>query len=86
MKGHAVGRSEINHVSQLRLRVALPFPRFVAFALACVVAVFAAGCGGGSGSNSKITVQIIPGSTQSIDTGQSLMFSATLANDTATRA
>ena len=85
MKGHAVGRSEINHVSQLRLRVALPFPRFVAFALACVVAVFAAGCGGGSGSNSKITVQIIPGSTQSIDTGQSLMFSATLANDTANK-
>ena len=40
-------------------------------ALACIVIAFTAGCGGG-GSNAKITVQIIPGTTQMIDTGQSL--------------
>ena len=50
-------------------------------ALACIVIAFTAGCGGG-GSNAKITVQIIPGTTQMIDTGQSLTFMATLANDT----
>jgi hypothetical protein len=49
-------------------------------ALACIVIAFTAGCGGGS--SSKITVQIIPGTTQMIDTGQSLTFMATLANDT----
>jgi hypothetical protein len=50
-------------------------------ALACIAIAFAAGCGGG-GSSNKITVQIIPGTTQMIDTGQSLTFMATLANDT----
>ncbi len=50
-------------------------------AVACIVIAFTAGCGGG-GSSSKITVQIIPGTTQMIDTGQSLTFMATLANDT----
>ena len=53
-------------------------PAFLA--LACMVIPFTAGCG--SGSSTKITVQIIPGTTQMIDTGQSLTFMATLANDT----
>lgn len=52
---------------------------FIASTLVAVL--FAAGCGGGSAA-SKITVQIIPGTTQMIDTGQSLTFMATLANDT----
>ena len=50
-------------------------PAFLA--LACIAIAFTAGCGGG-GSSSKITVQIIPGTTQMIDTGQSLTFMATL--------
>lgn len=54
-------------------------PAFLA--LACVVIAFTAGCGGG-GSSSKITVQIIPGTTQMIDTGQSLTFMATVGGDT----
>src|SRR6201993_306106 len=49
--------------------------------LACIVIAFTAGCGGG-GSSNKITVEIIPGTTQMIDPGQSLTFMATLANDT----
>src|ERR1700757_4025296 len=54
-------------------------PAFIASTLVAVL--FAAGCGGGSAA-SKITVQIIPGTTQMIDPGQSLTFMATLANDT----
>jgi hypothetical protein len=38
------------------------------------------GCGGGGGSG--ITIQITPGNTQNVDQGQSLNFTATLANDT----
>ncbi len=53
-------------------------PAFLA--LACLAVAFTAGCGGGS--STKITVQIIPGSTQMIDTGQSTTFMATVANDT----
>jgi hypothetical protein len=59
------------------------FPAFIALAC-CIAILFAAGCGGGSAA-SKITVEIIPGTTQMIDTGQSLMFMATLANDTANK-
>ncbi len=56
--------------------------RLAAFFLSSFFAIFfVAGCGGGS-SNSTITIQIIPGTTQMIDTGQSLPFMATLANDT----
>ena len=54
---------------------------FLAFL--CLAIAFAAGCGGSS--NSKITVQIIPGTTQMVDTGQSLTFMATLANDTSNK-
>jgi hypothetical protein len=53
-------------------------PAFLA--LACLAIAFTAGCGGGSGT--KITVQIIPGTAQMIDTGQSTTFMATVANDT----
>jgi large repetitive protein len=53
-------------------------PTFLA--LACLAIAFTAGCGGGSGT--KITVQIIPGTAQMIDTGQSTTFMATVANDT----
>jgi hypothetical protein len=53
-------------------------PAFLA--LACFAIALTAGCGGGSGT--KITVQIIPGTTQMIDTGQSTTFMATVANDT----
>jgi hypothetical protein len=53
-----------------------------AVALVICGLVALAGCGGGSSSNGKITIQIIPGSAQSIDTGQALTFNATLANDT----
>jgi large repetitive protein len=58
-------------------------PRFLVTlaVLACIAILFNAGCGGGS-SKTTITIQIIPGTTQMIDTGQSLPFMATLANDT----
>jgi hypothetical protein len=56
----------------------------VLLALACTAIALAAGCGGGSSAN-KITVQIIPGTTQMVDTGQSLTFMATLANDTSNK-
>jgi hypothetical protein len=51
--------------------------------LVCIAIAFLAGCKGGS--STKITVQIIPGTTQMIDTGQSLTFMATLANDTSNK-
>ena len=54
-------------------------PAFLTFA--CIVIALTAGCGGG-GSSNKITVQIIPGTTQMIDTGQSLTFMATVGSDT----
>jgi hypothetical protein len=55
----------------------------ILLALACCAITLASGCGGGS--STKITVQIIPGTTQMIDTGESLTFMATLANDTSNK-
>ncbi len=68
------GRSETSRGSRSKLIAAGVLAALVFFLAAL------AGCGGGSAS-SKITIQIIPGA-QNIDTGQSLTFNATLANDT----
>jgi hypothetical protein len=58
------------------------FPVTLSGLVACVLMIFAAGCGGGSSSSTKIMVQIIPGTTQNVDTGQSRPFMATVGNDT----
>jgi hypothetical protein len=62
-----------------RTRQVRPLSLCIFAVLAGVAAISVAGCGGGS--STTITVQIIPGTTQMIDTGQSLTFMATLAND-----
>ncbi|MGB0034149.1 MAG: Ig domain-containing protein [Candidatus Acidiferrales bacterium] len=54
----------------------------VALPLICIglLLVSLSGCGGGSGA--AITIEISPNIAQSVDQGQSLNFTATLANDT----
>jgi large repetitive protein len=77
--GNPASKNSSNQRDGMRRLKLLPGP--VLLALACTAIALAAGCGGGSSAN-KITVQIIPGTTQMVDTGQSLTFMATLANDT----
>src|SRR5580698_8355043 len=50
----------------------------VAFAAACFALVLLSGCRGGGAA---VSVQIQPGTTISIDEGQSTSFTATVAND-----
>src|ERR1700751_3181348 len=77
--GNPASKNSSNQRKGMRRLKLLLGPVFLT--LACIVIAFTAGCGGG-GSSNKITVEIIPGTTQMIDTGQSLTFMATLANDT----
>jgi large repetitive protein len=80
--GNPASKNSSNQRDGMRRLKLLPGPVLLAFA--CIAITLVAGCGGGSSAN-KITVQIIPGTTQMVDTGQSLTFMATLANDTSNK-
>ncbi|MGA8143382.1 MAG: Ig domain-containing protein [Candidatus Acidiferrales bacterium] len=79
MKHDSANGNGANDADRMLRLKSVPLP--AAIALVCVAIMFMAGCGG-SGTSTTITVQIIPGTAQNIDTGQSLTFMATLANDT----
>jgi large repetitive protein len=80
--GNPASKNSSNQRDGMRRLRLLPGP--VLLAWVCAAFALASGCGGGSSAN-KITVQIIPGTTQMVDTGQSLTFMATLANDTSNK-
>jgi len=81
MTGNRASKNTTNQQHGIRRLQSAYRPFFLAWV--CIAIAFLAGCKGGSGN--KITVQIIPGTTQMIDTGQPLTFMATIANDTSNK-